>query len=430
MRSSTPQEPRSAGAATAPAADTDAGRRTADAGPDGGAAGNGRVDVDRGRRVSEPDRSPSPAPTPTAPRWAVRTLVTSAAVLTLAGLGWLLFWFLLRLPLLTVAIAVALLVAAAIQPVTRWLRRRGLGDGVSSLLSVLLLLATLVAVGFLVGFRAAERLRGLTRPLAAGIDRIRVWLIEGPLSLNPQQVTEIRNTVVSRIYALTPDPTAAARMAMYMLAAVILVAFLVFFLLKDGRSMWAWVLKFVPAARKEQVDGAGTAAWSTLSLYVRGVVIVALIDAVGIGAVLLILGVPLWVSLTLLTFFGAFIPLFGATVSGAVAVLVTLVTNGVTDAVIVLVAVLVVQQVEGNVLHPIIVGRSLHLHPAAILLAVTAGSLLWGIAGALLAVPLMAVAYRVLDYLREHPAPAPEPAAAVAAGPTPGSTTVDGATVR
>ena len=406
------------GGAAPPAGDTDAGPRTADGPADDRFAANGRAGGDPGHRRSQPDdRGAPPVPRPAAPRWAIRTLVISAAVLTLAGLGWLLFWFLLRLPLLTVTIAVAMLVAAAIQPVTRWLRRMGLGDGISALLSVLLLLVVLIAVGFLVGFRAAEKLRGLTRPLAAGIDRIRVWLIEGPLSLNPQQVTEIRNTVVSRIYALTPDPAAAARMAMYMLAAVILVAFLVFFLLKDGRSMWAWVLTFVPAARKDQVDGAGTAAWSTLSLYVRGVVIVALIDAVGIGAVLLILGVPLWVSLTLLTFFGAFIPLFGATVSGAVAVLVTLVTNGVTDAVIVLVAVLVVQQVEGNLLHPLIVGRSLHLHPAAILLAVTAGSLLWGIAGALLAVPLMAVAYRVLDYLREHPTPnaGPDGASAPAA---------------
>jgi predicted PurR-regulated permease PerM len=345
-----------------------------------------------------------PAPRPAAPRWAIRTLVTSAAVLTLAGLGWLIFWFLLRLPLLTVALAVALLLTALIQPVTRWLHHRGVGRGIAAVLSVLLLLGFLVGAGFLVGFRAAEKLRGLTRPLAAGIDRIRVWLTEGPLGLDPQRVTEVRNTVVSRLFALTPEPAAAARTALYLLAAVVLVAFLVFFLLKDGAAMWAWVVGFMPAGRKRQVDGAGAAAWSTLGLYVRGVVIVALIDAVGIGAVLLVLGVPLWMSLTLLTFIGAFIPLFGATVSGAVAVLVTLVTNGLTDAIVVLVAVLVVQQVEGNVLHPIIVGRSLHLHPAAILIAVTAGSLLWGLAGALLAVPLVAVAYRVVQYLREHPA--------------------------
>ncbi|MCZ2857309.1 AI-2E family transporter [Blastococcus sp. VKM Ac-2987] len=338
--------------------------------------------------------------------------MVSAALLALAGIGWLLFWFLLRLPLVTVAIAVALLLTAIVQPINRWLAARGLPRALAALLSVLLLLGVLVGSGFLIGFRAADQLRNLTRPLAAGIDRIRVWLIEGPLGLDPQQVTEARNAVVDRIFRLAPEPTAAASMALYALAAVILVAFLTFFLLKDGASMWAWVLRLVPARRREQVDGAGSAAWTTLSQYVRGVIIVALIDAVGIGAALLILGVPLWASLTLLTFLGAFVPLFGATVSGAVAVLVTLVTNGFTDAIIVLLAVLVVQQVEGNILQPLIVGRTLRLHPTVILVAVTAGSLLWGLAGALLAVPLVAVAYRVLNHVRENPTAAPSPGSA------------------
>ncbi|WP_346622723.1 AI-2E family transporter [Blastococcus montanus] len=352
---------------------------------------------------------------PTAPAWAVRTLVTSAALLAVAGIGWLLFWFLLRLPLVTVAVAVALLLTAIIQPITRWLCERGLPRALSALLSVLLLLGALTGIGFLIGFRAADQLRNLTRPLAAGIDRIRVWLIDGPLNLDPRQVTEARNAVVDQLYELAPEPTAAATMALYSLAAVLLVAFLTFFLLKDGASMWAWLLGLVPDRRRPQIDGAGRSAWGALSQYVRGVIIVALIDAIGIGAALLVLGVPLWASLTLLTFIGAFVPLFGATISGAVAVLVTLVTNGTTDAIIVLIAVLVVQQVEGNILHPIIVGRALRLHPVVILLAVTGGSLLWGLAGALLAVPLVAVSYRVLTYLRENPLPAPAPAPAPAA---------------
>ncbi|WP_236832233.1 AI-2E family transporter [Blastococcus sp. KM273128] len=348
----------------------------------------------------------------------MRTLVVGAALLVLAAVAWLVFWVLLRLPLVTVTVAVALLLTAVVHPLTRLLSRV-LPRALAALLSVLLLFGFLAGAGFLVGFRAADELRDLARPLAAGIDRIRVWLIEGPLGLDPQQVTEARNAVVDRIFQLAPEPTAAAGMALYVLAAVLLVAFLTFFLLKDGASMWGWVLRLVPGRRREQVDGAGRTAWTTLSHYVRGVVIVALIDAVGIGAALLVLGVPLWPSLTLLTFLGAFVPLFGATVSGAVAVLVTLVTNGLTDAVIVLVVVLVVQQVEGNVLHPLIVGRSLRLHPVVILVAVTAGSMLWGLAGALLAVPLVAVAYRVLVHLRENPVPRPAPAVPSTDAPEP-----------
>ncbi|WNV77667.1 AI-2E family transporter [Geodermatophilus sp. DSM 44513] len=333
----------------------------------------------------------------------MRTLLTGAALLAFAAVGWLLFWFLLLVPLVTVTAAVALLLAALVHPVARLLHRLGTPQALAALLSVLLLLTVLGGVGSLVGFRVTARLGDLTAPLAAGIDRIRVWLIEGPLGLDPQQVTGIRNAAVDQLYQLAPAPSAVAQMALSVLAAVVLAVFLLFFMLKDGARMWAWAVSWVPDRRRAQVDGAGHAAWEVLSLYVRGVTVVALIDAVGIGIGLFLLGVPLWVSLTLLTFVGAFVPLIGATVSGAVAVLVTLVTNGPTDAVIVLVIVLVVQQVEGNLLQPLIVGRTLHLHPVAVLVAVTAGTLLWGLAGALLATPSMAVAYRVADHLRTHP---------------------------
>lgn len=386
------------------------------------------------------DRDPSggndpvspPAGTPTArrqgrrgagfsvvPVWTLRALSVSGAVLSVAAVGWLVCWLLLRLPLVTFTLALALLLAALMAPVSGALRRTGLPPAPSALVAVFSLLAILGGIGFLFGFRAASAMQGLTRPLAAGIDRIRVWAIEGPLGLDPQQVADIRNEIVNWIYQAAPSPTAGARMAVSALGAMVLVAFLVFFLLKDGATMWSWLLERVPERRLDQVDGAGRAAWETLSTYVRGAVVVAFIDAVGIGAGLLVLGVPLWLSLTLLTFLGAFIPLLGATVSGAVAVLVTLVTNGMTDAIIVLVIVLVVQQVEGNLLQPLIMGRVLHLHPAVILVGVTAGGLLLGIAGALLAVPLLAVTYRVLEHVRQHPAPPLHARPADPPGPAP-----------
>ncbi|TWH72730.1 putative PurR-regulated permease PerM [Modestobacter roseus] len=369
--------------------------------------GPATTDRQDGVNSSAPQRG-APAPSrpalPTVPAWTVRAMAIAGGILALAALGWLLFWILLRLPLVSFAVALALLVAALTAPVSRGLRRAGLPAGLAALGAVLALLAVLLGIGFLVGFRATSTIQGLTRPLAAGIDRIRVWLIEGPLGLDAQQVSDLRNQVVNRLYQFAPDPAAGARMVVYVLGAIILIAFLVFFLLKDGATMWAWLLDRVPARRRDQVDGAGRAAWTTLASYVRGTVLVALIDAVGIGIGLLVLGVPLWISLTLLTFVGAFVPIVGATVSGAVAVLVTLVTNGTTDAIIILAVVLVVQQIEGNVLQPLIMGHALNLHPAAILIAVTAGGLLLGVAGALLAVPFVAVSYRVLEHLRLHPA--------------------------
>ncbi|WRL66353.1 AI-2E family transporter [Blastococcus brunescens] len=247
-------------------------------------------------------------PLPAVPAWTVRTMAVGGGVLALAALGWLAFWLLLRLPLVTLALALAVLLTALMAPMSRALRRAGLPAAVSALLGVLALAAVLLGIGFLIGFRAAAAVQDLTRPLAAGIDRIRVWAIEGPLGLDPQQVAEIRNEIVTWLYEAGPSPTAGARMAVYVLGGLILVAFLVFFFLKDGEAMWAWLLERVPDRRRDQVDGAGRSAWSTLASYVRGAVVVALIDAVGIGAALLILGVPLWISLTLLTFVGAFVP--------------------------------------------------------------------------------------------------------------------------
>ncbi|MCZ2813730.1 AI-2E family transporter [Modestobacter sp. VKM Ac-2979] len=338
------------------------------------------------------------------PAWALRTMAVGGATLALAAVVWLVFWLLFRLPMLTFAVAVAVLLTALSAPVAGRLRRVGVPGGLAALGAVLLLLGVLAGIGFLIGFRAAATLQDLTRPLAAGIDRIRVWLIEGPLQLDAQQVADVRNDIVTRLYEATPSPGAGAQLGLFALGGLVLIVFLVFFLLKDGAGMWAWLLARVPDRSRARVDGAGLAAWDTLAGYVRGVIVVALIDAVGIGLALLVLGVPLWLSLTLLTFIGAFVPIVGATVSGAVAVLVTLVTNGVTDAVIVLVVVLVVQQVEGNVLQPLIMGRAVRLHPVVILLGVTAGGLVAGVPGALLAVPMLAVVYRVVEHLRTHPA--------------------------
>ena len=380
------------------------------------------ADMPSGAAAGRPeDRLPG-GPRAALPVWPVKALVVSSAILAGAGVVWLAFWVVLRLPSLSATVAAAFLLAALMSPLAHRLRRAGSSPALAALGAVLALLAVLSGIGLLVGFRAAARLQDLTRPLGAAVDRIRVWLVDGPLGLDPAQVADLRNQVVTWIYQLSPTPAQAARTGLYLLSALILVLFLVFFLLKDGEAMWAWVLARAPARRTGQIDGAGRDAWRTLSRYTVGIVLVAVIDALGIGGALFLLGVPLWVSLTLLTFLGAFVPWFGATVTGAVAVLVTLVTNDSRDAVIVLVVVLVVQQLEGYVLQPLIVGRAVHLHPAVVLVGITAGTLLFGLAGALFATPVIAVAYALAEHVRTHPAPpaverATQDRAPAAAGP-------------
>ncbi len=204
--------------------------------------------------------------------------------------------------------------------------------------------------------------------LTSGIDQVRTLLVDGPLQVDPVQVDRIRDTAVSSLQTLVPQPVGGATTALRLLGAGILVLFAVFFLLKDGPQMWRWFLGWVPVRRRVRTDVAGHAAWDALSSYARGTVLIALADATLIGAGLLVLSVPLWLSLTLLTFLGAFVPLLGATVADAAAVLVTFVTNGISDAVIVLVIVIAVQQIESNLLQPFVMGHALSLHIDAVTL--------------------------------------------------------------
>lgn len=158
----------------------------------------------------------------------------------------------------------------------------------------------------------------------------------------------------------------------------------------------------MPARRRELIDGAGERAWATLTSYVRGTVVIALVEGLLIGAAMFIMQVPLALSLTLVVFVGAFIPFVGATVSGVLAILITLVTVGPISAVALLTVVLLVQFLDGNLLQPFVMGHLVQLHPIVILVGVSVGAILGGIVGAILAVPLVGITYRVTEYLTGH----------------------------
>jgi len=314
--------------------------------------------------------------------------------------AWVVGWVLLRFALVTFTLAVAVLLTALLSPLATRLRRTGFPAVVAALVSLVLVVAVPAAVGLLVWSRISDQTDNLVSAITTGIDRIRTWLTTGPLSLDPSRIDGLRDKLVAYVERAAPSPMAGASTALYVLTGLLLALFAAFFFLKDGTQMWQWVLDRTPASHRARVDGAGRAAWTTITGFVVGMTAVALADAVLIGAGLIAVGVPLWLSLSLLVFLGAFVPILGATVSGTVAVLVTLVTNNPRDALIVLVVVLVVQQIEGNLLQPLIMRRAIHLHPVVTVVAVTCGSLALGIPGALLAVPVVAVSYRIAEYLR------------------------------
>ncbi|MDD7968025.1 AI-2E family transporter [Actinomycetospora lemnae] len=332
------------------------------------------------------------------PRWFRRAVVVCAGLLVVGATVWVLGWIALQLALVTLSVATALLLAALLSPLARLLHR-AMPAWLAAGLSVLLLVAAVGGTGYLLEQRIRGQLENLASSLTASIDSIRDWLVTGPLALRPEQVDEVRGRLVDALRAAAPSGVTAANTVISVLSGLLIALFVLFFFLKDGSGMWRSVVAVGPARHRERLEEAGRRGWETLSRYVRGVVVIALADAVLIGIGLVVLGVPLALTLSLLVFLGAFVPLLGATISGAAAVLVALVTRGPVIALLVLGVVLVVQNVEGNLLQPFVQSRAVKLHPVVILLSVTAGWVLFGVAGAVIAVPLVAVARSVTESL-------------------------------
>lgn len=342
--------------------------------------------------------------------WLVRSAVVWSAclVVIVAGL-YLLGKIAVLLAPLAIALAVTIFLAALLDPVQLALRRLHLPAALAALLTVLLLLGLLFGVGALVWSLTANQFSELSEELVQGLQRTRDF-VTSTLPVSDRQLDQLLDQARQGLGQGSVDPVSGARTAAEVLGSALLALVLLFFLLKDGRSMWRWTLSRTTGPNREVTAEAGRTGWRTLGAYSRGTMLIAAIDAIGIGLALVVLRVPLAFPLALITFFGGFIPIIGATVAGAVAVLVALAAKGPVTALLVLAAVITVQQVEGNLLEPLVMKRQVRLHPAVILVAVTAGTLIAGIAGAFVSVPVTAVVWRVIDTVQQHrqrPTPAP-----------------------
>lgn len=303
----------------------------------------------------------------------------------------------------------ALLLAALLSPLTRLMCRLRVPNALAAILSVLLLLGVLVGGLTLVATSAVKQVEQLGPTLSTGVDQVRDWLQTGPLHLGSERVDALAKSATDALSSgstYTGTVVSGASAGLSFLTGFILALFVLFFFLKDGAGLWQWCVARLPEQWQERADAAGGEVWSALGSYTRGAVAIAAFDGVFIGTGLLLLGVPLALSLALLTFLAAFVPIVGAVVAGAVAVLVALAAKGFGTAVAVLILVLLVQQVEGNILQPIIMRRAVELHPVVIVLSVGAGGTIAGIAGAALAVPVVAVVRVTVSSLkRNSPAP-------------------------
>ncbi|MFI6438991.1 AI-2E family transporter [Streptomyces sp. NPDC050759] len=349
---------------------------------------------------------PRPDPAQAVP-WGVRVAAEAGwRLLVLAGTVWVLMRVISSVQLVVFAFVVALLITALLQPTVARLMRHGVPRGPATALTAILGFVVIGLMGWFVTWQVMENIDDLSDQIQSGIDDLRNWLLKSPFHVTDKQINQIAKNLREAVGANTDQITSAGlegvQVVVEALTGILLTFFSTLFLLYDGRRIWAWTLKLVPAAARPAVAGAGPRAWRTLTAYVRGTVLVALIDAVFIGIGIYFLDVPMAVPLAVFIFLFSFIPLVGAVASGALAVLVALVTQGVFTAVMTLVVVLAVQQIEGHILQPFILGRAVRVHPLAVVLTVATGGMVAGIGGAVVAVPLVAVTNTVVSYLKAY----------------------------
>src|SRR3954471_4346527 len=365
-------------------------------------------------RPPEADRAPE---TP-ARRGVPRSLVTASELgwrfLVVVGAVVVLAYALWYVRLVALPAFIALLLSTILVPPARALRRRGLGAALST---GIVFLGSVVAVGAVAAFVVpafADEVGTLGDRITGGAQKLG-RAIAGPFGLSHAQVERAIAGISDKLLASDGDLASGvltgAVIVGQVVAAALLTLVLLFFFVKDGTQLWRWAVRLFPEALRPRVDHAGRMSWAVLGAYVRGQALVATVDAVFIGIGLAIVGLPLVVPLVFLIFVSAFVPIVGAFAAGAAAVLIALVSKGPGAALVVLGINLAVQQLEGNVLYPTIMRRTIELHPVATLLVVGAGGIVAGIIGALVAVPIAAVVATVLPILRGHePPPALDPA--------------------
>lgn len=333
----------------------------------------------------------------TAASWSWRIIVVCIALVII---GRVLTFF----STILLAILVAVLLTVLMEPILRFYRSKLRMP--RTLAAAVTLITFILIVAGLVGGAGASIVSGfsdLSDKAVAGFDQLLDWLSEGPLGIGAEQidtyVSELQSTLSSNASMIAGGVVSATGSLVSFFTGLILALFTMFFFLKDGRKIWFYIVRLFPEQARDDANEAGVRAWYTIGAYTRTQIQVAFIDAVGIAGVAAALQVPLWFPIGVLVFVGSFVPIVGAFVTGAIATLVALVDQGVTAAILMLVGVLLVQQIEGNFLQPFLQGNKLSLHPVVVVVAVAGGSAFAGIFGALFAVPLVAVVNVVVNYL-------------------------------
>jgi predicted PurR-regulated permease PerM len=357
-------------------------------------------------RVSMPDPRDDTLEHNRVPAWLQTGAAWSWRLLLLAAVIYLLSRVIGVLYIVVVPCTAALLLTALLQPLTARLRRAGLPNLAATWCTLLIAALILGGLVMLVTNRVSADYPTLVDETRRTTMQVESWLSGPPFHVKSSNVQKALNDIpgyLSKHKALVEGTVVTGgKIAAEFFGGLVLMLFVMFFLIKDGERIWAWLVGALRAETAERVNRAGRAAWQVVVYYMRGTVAVAAIHAVVIGLTLYIMGVPLVIPLAVLVFLAAFVPLVGLLVAGALAILVTLATKGWVAALILLVVLIIEDQLEGHLLQPQVVGRVIRLHPLAVILSLAIGGVLAGIAGAVVAVPIVAVITRAVPELRRR----------------------------
>jgi predicted PurR-regulated permease PerM len=354
---------------------------------------------DRTRIVSSDITSSVPRGLALTTAYAWRFLVLAAAV-------GVVIWLVIQLKLLVIPLLISVLVTALLWPAFSWMLRHRVPRWAAIAISVIGTLAIVTGLVWLVVWQVRLQWSSVQARTAEAIEEFRQYLIDGPLHLTEAQIDDLLTQGLALIQQqaelLWSGALALGSTLGHVVVGALLSLFILLCLLADGGGIWRWTTRLFPKKARPAVDGSARAGWVMVVSYARTQLLVATIDAVGIGLGAFLLGVPLAIPIAVLVFLGAFVPIVGAVVTGAVAVFLALVYNGPWIALWMLVVVLGVQQLEGHVLQPLLMGSAVKVHPLAVVLVVAGGAMIAGIPGALFAVPLAAFVNVVAVYIGDR----------------------------
>lgn len=324
--------------------------------------------------------------------------VRSAQVIVILLLAAALVFALIQLKLVVIPLLIAIILASALAPVISFLRRRGLSPILATWVTLIAGILVFGGIVTLIVVAVRGQWEQLATSAVAGFEQVQDFIQNGPLPIDQAQLDSFGTTVTDFLTSsqFGTGALAGVSVAGELITGVVLAIVILFFFLKDGDRIWQFFLRPFQGHQRERGERIGQTAVRTLGGYVRGTAVVAAVDAIAIGVGVAIVGVPLALPLGVIVFLTAFIPLIGATLAGILAALVALVANGPFAALVVVLIVVAVNQLEGNFLQPVVMAQSLKLHPLVILLALTAGTILGGIVGAVLSVPIAAVGWAII----------------------------------